>query len=109
MFRAKTLIVLLACLTTLAAGKTSQITAKRLFIGGLFPIEKNDQWFLPYADVICQMAVVHVNANPSLLPGFELVLRVNDTKVRPSMHLIKRKSTVGLRDSATLARLCTRW
>eukprot|EP00118_Oscarella_pearsei_P015755 m.144646 g.144646 ORF g.144646 m.144646 type:complete len:874 (+) comp38404_c0_seq19:2136-4757(+) len=80
MFRAKTLIVLLACLTTLAAGKTSQITAKRLFIGGLFPIEKNDQWFLPYADVICQMAVVHVNANPSLLPGFELVLRVNDTK-----------------------------
>ena len=59
-----------------------------LYIGGLFPIAENDRWFVPHVDVICQMAIDHVNAQSTLLPDFRLVLRMNDTRVSEETNSI---------------------
>lgn len=51
-----------------------------IFIGGFFP-QRNEQWDGSSILPAVQLAIEEVNKNSSVLPGYELKMIWNDTKV----------------------------
>lgn len=54
-----------------------------LFVGVLLPYQRNEFFFSKPSASVVRMAADHINNNQYLLPNHEIVLSVNDSRVRP--------------------------